>query len=166
MAMMTALVRYEDVLLGGAVATALLTTILSASQGLGISRLSLPFIVGAFFTPDRARANVYGAIFYFIGGWLFALLYFWLFARLGNAGWFIGLLAGSLHGLFLLTVVLPLLPYIHPRMATDYDGPDVVARLEPPGFLGLNYGRRTPASTLIGHAIYGAVLGFFFGATP
>ena len=34
-----------------------------------------------------------------------------------------------------------------------------VRQLEPPGFMGLNYGHRTPAMTLLGQAVYGAVLG-------
>ena len=32
-------------------------------------------------------------------------------------------------------------------------------RLEPPGFMGLNYGYRTPLTTLLGQAVYGGVLG-------
>jgi hypothetical protein len=34
-------------------------------------------------------------------------------------------------------------------------------KLEPPGFLALNYGSRTPLTTLAGQALYGAVLGGF-----
>jgi hypothetical protein len=162
MAMMAALGRIEDVFLGGAVATALLTTVLSGSQGLGLSRLSLPFLVGSFFTANRARANLYGAVFYFLGGWLFALIYFWLFAQLGRGGLLFGAMTGVVHGLFLLTVMLPLLPYLHPRVASEYDAPGETPKLEPPGFLGLNYGRRTPLATLIAHGIYGAALGIFY----
>jgi len=58
-----------------------------------------------------------------------------------------------------LTVVLPLLPFVHPRMATEYDGPTATRRIEPAGFLGLNYGWRTPFTTLLGHTLFGAVLG-------
>jgi hypothetical protein len=34
-------------------------------------------------------------------------------------------------------------------MASEYEGPDDVRRLESPGFLGLNYGYRTPFTTLL-----------------
>jgi len=44
-------------------------------------------------------------------------------------------------------------------MASVHDGPDVERALEPPGFLGLNYGWRTPLSTIVAHALYGAILG-------
>jgi len=46
-------------------------------------------------------------------------------------------------------------------MASEYDGPTALRQLEPPGFLGLNYGSRTPLTTLLGQAVYGAVLGGF-----
>jgi hypothetical protein len=53
------------------------------------------------------------------------------------------------------------MPHFHPRMASEYDGPTDVRRLEPPGFVGLNYGYRTPATTLIAQVAYGLVLGTF-----
>jgi hypothetical protein len=59
----------------------------------------------------------------------------------------------------LLVALLPLLPYMHPRMASEYDGPSYRRRLQPPGFLALNYGYRTPLATLVAQTIYGAILG-------
>lgn len=43
--------------LWGLIATVTMTAILQASQGLGFSRLSLPFLVGTFFTGDRRRSS-------------------------------------------------------------------------------------------------------------
>ena len=68
----------------------------------------------------------------------------------------------ALHALVLLVMLLPLLPYMHPRMATEYYGPEVRRRLEPPGFLALHYGYRTPLTTVLAHALYGAILGARF----
>jgi len=59
-------------LLWGLIATVTMTTILQGSQGLGLSRLSLPFLVGTLFTANRNKAVVIGFIVYVIGGWLFA----------------------------------------------------------------------------------------------
>jgi hypothetical protein len=56
-------------------------------------------------------------------------------------------------------IFLPLLPYYHPRVATEYDAPTSTRRLEPPGFFGLNYGLGTPAVLLVAQTAYGAVLG-------
>ena len=158
-ALVDVLARFEGVLLWGFVASALMATILQGSQGLGLSRLSLPFLFGTFVTGDRNRANILGFVLYTVGGWLFAVLYFMIFAKLGLATWWFGALLGLLHGLFLLVVFLPLLPHIHPRMASEYDGPTASRRLEPPGFFGLNYGRRTPLTTMLGQVCYGALLG-------
>jgi hypothetical protein len=149
-----------QLVLWGLIATVAMTTILQASQGLGLSRLSLPFLVGTFFTRNRNRATVIGFIVYALGGWGFAMLYFLFFAGVGIATWWLGALLGFLHGLFLLAAALPLLPYAHPRMASDHDGPRTAGYiLEPPGFFGLNYGRRTPLATLLGQVVYWATLG-------
>lgn len=51
---------------------------------------------------------------------------------------------------------------IHPRMASETTGPEPTRALEPPGFLTLNYGRRTPSITLIAHVAYGVILGAFY----
>lgn len=146
----------------GLVATVVMTTILYGSQGLGLSRLSLPFLMGTLFTSDRYTASILGFVLYLLGGWVFAFFYFVLFALLGVANWWIGAILGAAHALFLLAVVLPLLPSLHPHMATEYDGPTSQRRLEPPGFMGLNYGQRTPLTTLIGMLAYGMILGGFY----
>jgi hypothetical protein len=148
-----------SMMIWGLVATIAMTTILQGAQGLGLSRLSLSFLAGTFFTGDRRWAVMIGFVLYVIGGWVFALLYFLLFASLGLYTWWVGFAAGLLHGLFLLAAALPLLPFIHPRMASEYDGASAIRQLEPPGFMGLNYGPRTPLTTLAGQAVYGAILG-------
>ena len=147
------------VMLWGFVATGAQAAVLFGSQRLGYSRLSLPFLIGTMFTGERPAANAAGFVFYALGGWLFAFIYYFLFAELGGADWQTGTVIGTLHGLVLLTTLAPLLPYLHPRMATEYDGPSYRRRLQPPGFLALHYGYRTPLATLIAHALYGAILG-------
>ena len=94
-----------QLLVWGLIATVAMTTILQGSQGLGLSRLSLPFLVGTFFTSNRNRATVIGFLVYTIGGWGFAMLYFLFFAGIGLATWWLGALLGFLHGLFLLAGV-------------------------------------------------------------
>ena len=150
----------DAVLLWALVATALMTTVLLGSQGLGLSRISLPYLFGTFVTAERARTMLVGSLMYLLGGWLFAVLYFFIFASLGSATWWLAATIGALHGLFLL-VSLPAMAELHPRIASEYDAPSSEPKLEPPGFMGLNYGHRTPLTTLLGHAVYGAVLGAF-----
>ena len=154
--------QLEAILSWGLVATIAMTTVMQGSQGLGLSRLSMPFLLGTLFTANRRWANVIGILCYIIGGWLFALLYLLIFMQIGTASIWLGTLFGLVHGVFLLVVLLPLLPEVHPRMATEYVGPSDGRRLEPPGFMGLNYGYRTPLVALTGHVVYGAVLGALF----
>lgn len=152
-----------SLLLWGFVATLIMTIITSGSQHVGLSRLSLPFLFGTYFTANRSWAHAIGFISYMLGGWGFTLIYAALFTVVGTR-WWIGAIIGFVHGLFLLVVFLPTLPYVHPRMATEYDGPTDIRRLEPPGFLGLNYGHNTPLATLIAQMSYGIVLGVFLPA--
>jgi hypothetical protein len=61
-------------------------------------------------------------------------------------------------------VLLPLLPGVHPRMASYRAGPASTAVLEPPGLFALNYGIQTPAVAVAAHLVYGAVLGLLLQA--
>jgi hypothetical protein len=68
-------------------------------------------------------------------------------------------LLGVLHGAVALLVIVPLLPGVHPHMASERAGLTAGAGLEPPGLLGLNYGRETPLVTMVAHVVYGVALG-------
>jgi hypothetical protein len=149
-------------LLWGFVATVVLTAILSGSQGFGLTRMNLPFLLGTLITPDRDRAKVWGVLIHLVNGWLFSLLYVAAFHSWGRASVAHGIVIGLVHGVFVTVFVLPLLPAFHPRMANEQHGPDAARQLEPPGFLGLHYGIRTPISILIAHLVFGAILGAFY----
>jgi hypothetical protein len=69
------------------------------------------------------------------------------------------------HALFAGTALVNvLLPAVHPRMGTPFSAADSAPLLEAPGFMLLNYGRRTPLVTILAHLAYGAVVGWFIGA--
>lgn len=150
-------------LVGGFVGTVLLTTLLVASQGLRLTRMNIPYMLGTMITPDRDRAKLYGALLHLLNGWLFALVYWAIFAAWGRADPLAGAVIGLGHALFVLVVVLPTLPSVHPRMAGETHGPSPTRQLEPPGFMALHYGVRTPISVVFAHLVYGAVLGYAFG---
>jgi hypothetical protein len=151
-----------SVLLWGFVATVVLTTMLSASEGLGFSRMSIAHMLGTMFTPDRNRAGAVGFAVHLVNGWLFSLVYALIFESWHRATWWLGAGVGLVHGLAVLAVLMPLLPGLHPRMASERSGPEPTRGLEPPGFLALNYGRGTPIVTLVAHVAYGAILGGFY----
>jgi len=154
--------RLGDALLWGIFATGVLTLILSVSQGLGWSRISFPFMIGSVFTTHRGWATGIGFTLHLAFGCVFALLYVAVFERWQETSWWLGGLLGLYHGLFILAVIMPVMPRLHPHMAGRQHGPTPTRQLEPPGFLALNYGRSTPAITLAAHLIYGMLLGIFY----
>jgi uncharacterized membrane protein YagU involved in acid resistance len=135
---------------------------MSASQGLGLSRMGMPYILGSMFTPDRDRAKLVGFGLHLLNGWVFAYVYAAAFESWRRATWWLGALIGLVHGAFVLLAGVSLIPSLHPRMAGEQHGPTPTRQLEPPGFLALNYGRRTPISVLLAHLVYGAILGAFY----
>jgi len=155
-----------SILLWGLVATAVLTTLMAGSQRLGYTRMSLPFLLGTMMTPNRDRAMLVGLLVHMMNGWVFALLYALAFESWHQAAWWPGAGIGLVHGLFVLAVGMPIVPAMHPRMVSEYFGPTPNRRLQPPGFLALNYGHRTPIVALASHLVYGAILGAFYQLAP
>lgn len=143
----------------GLVATSVLTAVMIVAQLAGLSRLDLPLILGSIVTDDPDRARVAGFVLHLGVGQGFALGYAATFTLLDTASWWLGGLLGLLHVAIVLTVLVPLLAGIHPRMASNRAGPASTALLEPPGLLGLNYGSQTPAVAIIAHLAYGVALG-------
>jgi hypothetical protein len=154
--------NFPSILLWGFVATVVLSTIVAGALGLGLSRMSIHFLLGTMLTANRERAGLYGLAVHILNGWLFAFIYAAAFESIGLASWWLGALFGIVHALFVLAVVMPILPALHPRMADLHHGPAATRRLQPPGFMALHYGRQTPEVTVFAHAVYGGILGSFY----
>src|SRR5574342_234266 len=116
----------------GLVATTILTASMIVAQMIGLTRLDLPLLLGAIVTPDPDRARVAGFFIHLGIGQGFAFGYAATFALLGRATWWLGGLLGLLHAAVALTVLVPLLAGVHPRMASARAGPASTAVLEPP----------------------------------
>ena len=151
--------NWPSSLLAGFVGTLLLTTLEAGAQQLHLTRMSLPYLLGAFFTTSRDRAKVLGFFTHLVNGQVFALVYVAVFHALGGASVLRGLVVGLLHSAIVLLVVVPLLPAIHPRMASVHQGPTELRQLEPPGPLALYYGASTPLMVVVAHLVFGAVIG-------
>ncbi len=152
----------HGIMLWGFVGTVVLTTLMAGSQALGLTRMNIPFMLGTMVTPDRDRAKLVGFGMHLVNGWLFAAVYAAAFQSWSRATWWLGALVGLVHALFVLVAAMPILPGMHPRMASEQRGPTPTRQLEPPGFLALNYGKRTPLSVVLAHLVYGAILGAFY----
>jgi len=149
-------------LVWGFASTVLLTLLLSGSQGLGLTRMSLPYMLGTMVTANRDRAKTIGIGIHLVNGWIFSLVYVAAFHVWGGPAWWKGAAIGLVHAMFVLTAGMAALPGLHPRMASEQRGPTIARGLEPPGFLALHYGVRTPVSVVIAHVVFGIVLGTFY----
>lgn len=145
----------------GFVGTVVLTSTMALAQMAGWSRMDMPLMLGTVVTGKPEQARALGLVIHMVNGQVFALLYASAFAAIGYARWWVGLGFGLVHGLAALIVIVPFLPAVHPRMASERSGPALTASLEPPGLLALNYGKQTPIVTLVAHALYGLILGAF-----
>ena len=152
-------------LLFGLVATTALTALMIAAQLMGWTRLDLPLLLGTIVTPDPDRARVAGFFIHLAIGQGFALGYAATFAVLDRATWWLGGLLGALHVSVALTVLVPLMAGVHPRIASQRAGRSSAAALEPPGLLGLNYGAQTPVVAVAAHLVYGIALGVLLKAS-
>ena len=150
------------ILIWGFVSTIAMTTVMAVGHGLGLTRISIPFLLGTILTPNRDRALVLGVALHIVNGWLFAFVYAVILEGIGWTTWWLGAGIAFAHAFFVLAVGMPLLPGLHPRMVSEYYGPTPNRRLQPPGFMALNYGRQTPMVTIVAHALYGAIIGGFY----
>ena len=146
----------------GFASTIVMTTLMASSQGLGLTRMNIPYLLGTMVTAHRDRAKALGVLLHVLNGWAFSLVYVLAFHAWGGPAWWKGAAIGIVHAAFVLAAGMPTLPGLHPRMASETRGPTVVRQLEPPGFFGINYGYRTPVSIVIAHLAFGIILGSFY----
>ena len=148
----------------GLLATAILTSVMIVAQLIGWTRLDLPLLLGTIVTENPDRARIAGFFMHLVIGQGFALGYAAAFALLDSATWWLGALFGLAHAAVALTILVPMLPGVHPRMASNRAGPASRTVLEPPGLLALNYGAETPAVALVAHLAFGIALGLVLSA--
>jgi hypothetical protein len=82
-----------------------------------------------------------------------------VFDALGASGIAHGALLGLVHSAVVLLVIVPLLPVLHPRIASTEQGPMGMRQIEPPGPLALYYGFSTPLTVVVAHVLFGMVVG-------
>jgi uncharacterized membrane protein YagU involved in acid resistance len=145
-------------LLSGFAATLVLSALLALSQGLGLTRMNVPYLLGTVVTHDRDKARLYGFFVHMLNGMAFSIIYVLIFETTRNTSWWLGMTIGLVQALFVLTIVTMLLPTLHPRMANERQGPTARRQLEPPGFMALNYGYQTPVSVFLSHGAFGIII--------
>lgn len=145
------------VLKAGTAATSALTALAVPALGLGLLRLNFGRMLGTALGPDRPRTQALGWGVHVLNGLVLAGGYQLAFRALhARASAPRGAALGLLHGAAALAG-LALLPRVHPR--------PLAAGLKP--LSPAAYGPLTVPGMLLGHVVYGAVLGAMLnGASP
>lgn len=94
-----------------------------------------------------------------------------MFSALGTAGWLTGLIVGLAHGM-VAGMFLKMMGQTHPRMeaVANFTGEETWRHdhaglhLAKPGWFGKNYGSMTSFGLLMGHAVFGLVVGAIYTA--
>jgi hypothetical protein len=139
-------------LLGGLVATILLSALVFLGPTLGLPFIDMPGLMGGLFTSNRETAFWLGFLIFFLPGvLLFPLLLatFWYQLPGPNIGLLGGALKGILFGggLWLLSgLLLPLLGAVNQLNIAN------------PGFFAWNYGLPAALGLLAAHLVYGLAL--------
>ena len=144
-------------LLGGVVGTAAFTVLAYAGPLMGFPRMDIATMLGTMIVSDPAGAFWPGMAMHFMIGLILALGYAALFASwLPGAPWLRGAIYGLVPWAMAMVVVMPMMAVVHPL---------VVAGMMPaPGFFLLGMGTvMAPLGSLIGHLVYGAVVGAIYG---
>ncbi len=144
----------------GFAATVLMTALMYMAPLMGMPKMDIATMLGTMFLASPAPAFWLGMIIHLMMGTvLFPAIYHFLFQSVSGSGSGRGLLFGLLLWATANLMVMPMMGAIHPMVKNGM--------MLTPGFLMLNLGVMAPIGSLIGHLLYGLVLGKLAGAkTP
>jgi len=156
-------VDWQGALVYGAMASAALAVVLVAAQGAGLTRLDLPLLLGTVVTTDPDRARLIGTVIHLLIGLGFSMGYAVVFSLDDGSSVGVGAALGLVHAAVAMGVLVPLLPMVTRRIASERSGPWSGAVLEPPGFMAIGYGPTTPILVVVTHVAFGVTLGLLLG---
>lgn len=147
-------------LAGGFVGTVAFTMLLYVGPLMGFPKMDLMTMLGTMFVSDPSAAFVPGLIMHFMIGLILSLGYAFLFVRLlPGDPWLRGALYGLVPWLMAMVIVMPMMALVHPMVRAG--------AIPAPGFFLAAMGTvMAPLGSLIGHLLYGAVLGVVYGQPP
>jgi hypothetical protein len=147
-------------LIAGFVGTVAMTVGMTMGKSMGMTTMDIALIGGGMMSGDERKARRAGMFIHLIvmGTLVFGSIYAFLFQALESASWVTGLIVGVVHGAVVGIMARPMMGAIHPRMMPAAEG----FQLDPPGIMGVNYGRGTPLGLLMGHAVYGVVVALVY----
>ena len=146
----------KKLFLAGFVATAVMTALMYAAPMMGMPKMDIATMLGAMFLASPASAFWLGIMIHFMmGTLLFPAIYRFTLQPGSGSGTGRGVLLGVILWAAANLMVMPMMGAIHPMVKSGM--------MPAPGFLMLNLGLMAPIGSLIGHLLYGALLGKLAG---
>ncbi len=144
-------------LLAGLIGTVAITILMYAGPVMGFPRMDIATMLGTMFVSDPSAAFIPGMVMHFMIGVILALGYAFLFAGwLPGHPWMRGALYGLVPFLMANAIVMPMMGLIHPMVLSGM--------MPAPGFFLVGMGTvMAPIGRLLGHLVYGAVVGAIYG---
>ncbi|MDQ3556587.1 MAG: hypothetical protein M3409_07390, partial [Gemmatimonadota bacterium] len=146
-------VHWSALIWAGLIATTFAAATFWLFRSFGLTRFTPANTLGGlvFREPSSPLAETVGqATFFVLGSTVVAALYATALSRVGGPSAVAGLLLGAAHG----AASVLALPYVGMISASVRSGHEAA-----PARFGLGWGRATPISLMVGHLVYGGVLG-------
>lgn len=152
-------ISWGGAIIWGIVATAAFTLFSIMGKAMGMTRMDLLDLLGSMFVPAGTSASrALGAVIHHVNGALLAIAWAYGVALLAwPANWWTGLLWGIVLWVLAL-ILMSSIGAVHPAIRRGEQ--------DDPGPAAMNFGRMTPLGSLLGHAVYGLVLGWLYQTWP
>lgn len=133
-------------IVAGLSGTAVMTAMMYVAPSMGMPKMDILNMLGTMFVEPDGNAMGLGAVAHFMMGAIFGIIYalLWTAVGIGAAGWLWGLIFGVVHGLVAMVAMPIMMGNLHPRPPEMAQGPMMIAGL------------------IIGHAIFGIVVGLVY----
>lgn len=158
--------QFWPAILGGLLGGTVMSIMTAIARKKGLTGMSITVIEGGLFTGDGDKARKIGLFTHVVVmsalaiGSIYGLLFAWFDVAPEDA-WWVGALFGLVHGA-MSGFVIGALPKVHPRVGGQGVTPAEAGRdfhLATPGLFAHNYGSKTPPMLMMGHLLYGLVVG-------
>ncbi len=161
--------EFLPAIIAGFAGGVVMTLMMNMAKAAGMTDMDMALIEGSMVSGNRGTAKAIGLFVHLImmSALVFGTLYALLFNTFGVAdgnAWWVGAIFGAVHGT-VGGMAFAIMPAMHPRMGNE---PAAVGagthgvHLRPPGLFGKNYGAITSLGVLMGHVVFGLVLGLVY----
>ncbi|HEX6206769.1 MAG TPA: DUF6789 family protein [Actinomycetota bacterium] len=155
----SAAISWQGAIVWGVVATVAFTILGMVGTAMGMTRMDLLDLLGsAVATPHTTGSRVIGAVIHHMNGAVLAVAFVYAGTLVGlSPDWIAGLVWGAILWALAL-LMMTTIGSVHPAIRRGQQ--------EDPGPAGVRFGAMTPVGSLMGHLVYGALLGLLYQAWP